>query len=69
MLRMTSRTMVLIDGFIGNDGKDSNWSIEIHKHPSQEHRALVGLYWGDKDTPTHETSVSLVDLKAMVGSL
>lgn len=52
---------IVIDSFIGNDGMDSNWSIVI-QNGRNEDKLLVGLYWGDKQHPTHECSISKTDL-------
>lgn len=56
------RDKVIIDGFIGNDGQDSNWSIVLSPMLRDDTKCHVGLHWGDKETPTHEALISTPDL-------
>lgn len=60
---------IIIDNLISsNDGMDSNWSVEI-KNGRQEDKLIVGLYWGDKETPTHEGVISKSDLLKYLGEI
>lgn len=52
---------IVINSFIGSDGMDSNWSINI-QNGRQEDKLIVGLYWGDKQFPTHECVISKEEL-------
>lgn len=56
------RDTVVIDGFTGNDGQDSNWSIVFKPKVGDDTVCFVGLYWGDKQEPTHEAVVSTPEL-------
>ena len=59
------RKRIIIDAFIGNDGQDSNWSIVMEPHPFDDNKAKVGLYWGNKEEPTHTTLIDTSDLITM----
>lgn len=60
---------IIINGFIGGDGQDSNWSVRIENHPTIPELTKVHLYWGDKETPTHSAAVKKTELKTLVGTL
>jgi hypothetical protein len=44
----------------------SNWKIQMVRRLN---RVEIALYWGDKEIPTHETAIDVVDLCEALGIL
>lgn len=42
---------------------ESNWKMKLTKRGS---RVEIGLYWGDKEIPTHTTAIDVEDLINLV---
>lgn len=45
---------------------ESNWGVRFSQNADGVH---IGLHWGDKDEPTHETQISTAEFKKIVSRM
>lgn len=63
---------VVIDGWKSTStGENSGWSLGMRTRRSEQGDTIVdlGLFWVEKETPTHQVSIPVADLRRAIESL